>query len=821
MKPIAQTFLVSLPNTSIDGVFLNSINVYFASVSSTYGITVQIRTTENGVPTSNIVSGGQTHSTPSQVSSSTDSSVATSFAFSQPPFIQTNVQYAIVLIPDGGNSDYEVWTATVGGTDALTNSPIYVSNQLGNLFISSNDLVFTAVVGESMKYDIYINEFTSTSANIFYHVLRAEFLTINNQIGTFAPKEIVYVSNSIVSDAVLNISPTFVGSIGVGNTVYQTNGTSNVATGVVNSISASAIYVTNVVGTFSNTTGSYSNLISSTGNATISSLLQGVSVTNGANTFTVPNSNISDYAVNNTIYVLSSDRSVIDFRKIVGIPSNTTLSVATPFNFTNTSGAIVGRMAGDAGLFGCMNGTFQYFPGENYHMILGHSSANASVNFANLAGQYLFGMQSGATATIVSVDDLPIDSLTPNINYVAPAQTAISFSFAGTSNTTSYVNASSTFTSVSPGIPNEFTDNTRYVMSRSNELAKLSGNNSFLLQVEMSTANNLTAPWIDFVGTSLTFTHNIIPSNTQLSGYYLSLSNTQLSFVVGEVVTQGSGNTQANGVIAFANGSALRVNSVNGYFNVNSTPVVGALSAANAAVTAATWFDETLNNGYYAASRYISKNVILSANQNAEDLILYMNAFRAPGSNFNVYGKFLNNSDPDAFAKKAWSYMPESDTTSAQFSSLINRNNTVELEFGLPVSVLVDNYGARANSTSNTLIVQDTSLYNNNTYIYISDNNSTQFNVREITHTTNSTVLQLLTPPSFTSSNVSVGAIPSLQSATGAFKLANNSGIVRYVNSSDVVYDTFQTFAIKVVPTSNSSVIVPIMNDVRAIALQV
>ena len=49
----------------------------------------------------------------------------------------------------------------------------------------------------------------------------------------------------------------------------------------------------------------------------------------------------------------------------------------------------------------------------------------------------------------------------------------------------------------------------------------------------------------------------------------------------------------------------------------------------------------------------------------------------------------------------------------------------------------------------------------------------------------------------------------------------NNLGITRYVSNTDIVYDTYLTFAIKIVPTSNNPVIVPRCTDMRALALQV
>ena len=114
--------------------------------------------------------------------------------------------YAIVLIPDGGNDQYLVWTAQLGDTDVSTNAPIYTNNQLGNLFISSNDLVFTPVITESMKYNLYVADFfkgntsiSSATANVVYKILPTDFIKMTDTVSTFQVGEAVYASNSKIT----------------------------------------------------------------------------------------------------------------------------------------------------------------------------------------------------------------------------------------------------------------------------------------------------------------------------------------------------------------------------------------------------------------------------------------------------------------------------------------------------------------------------------------------------------------------------------------------------------------------------------------------
>lgn len=738
MKPIAQSFLVSQPNTGIDGVFLTKIDVFFKRVSSTFGITMEIRTVDNGFPTPNVIAGGRSRLAASSVVASDAASAATSFTFDSMPFLQSNMQYAFVLIPDGGNDEYLVWTALIGGTDVTTNAPIYTNNQLGNLFISSNDLVFTPVITESIKYNMYVAQFTASTANVYFRPVSTEFIKVNAQVGTFLNGEQVWPSNSTYTYAQTTINST---------------------------------------------------------------------------TVMVPNSSISDLAVNNWIFVATADRSTVNFRRIAGTVNSTAITVGSNISFTNTT-CLFGRMKGDGSLYANIKTQLQFSPQEELELVLINPTANSTLNFSTTANQFIFGLGSNASANISAVANKQYDSITPQINHIIPAQTAIDFSYNG------YSNAGikdSSFIPAREGLPNEFIDTERSFYSRSNALANntIGSNSTLLVRADMSTSNNLTAPYIDRLATSVVLTYNAPTAQSQLTGYHLNLTGTSGKFLIGETVTQGS-NTA---VVDNANNSYIRVISTTGAFS--NTSLVGASSGATANVTVATYYDETLENGYYGASRYISKNVILADQQDAEDLISYLTIYRPVGTQFLVYGKFLNGSDTDSFSSKDWSYMPELDVTTALFSSPVNRDDVIEAQFGLPSSIMIDPNGGVSNTSLANVTVLNSAYYTANSYVYLRDNTNGYFNVRKVSALANSSTLTLSSNPSFSSSNVTIGYIPNLQSQSGAFLYANNNNIIRYVTNTDVVYDSFKTFAVKIVPISNNSILVPIMKNMRTLALQI
>ena len=130
------------------------------------------------------------------------------------------------------------------------------------------------------------------------------------------------------------------------------------------------------------------------------------------------------------------------------------------------------------------------------------------------------------------------------------------------------------------------------------------------------------------------------------------------------------------------------------------------------------------------------------------------------------------------------------------------------------------------NYTTNTFVTSNSTsnVTGSGTGLTITVNNfnqSTFFDVAGVLAITNSTSAVLTSNISFTSGNVAIGTIPGMQSEHGAFRYADNSGIVRYIATDGTVFDTFKTFSVKIVLTSNASQIVPRMSDMRCLALQV
>jgi len=186
--PLAQTFLVGTArglnsfNDDANGAFLTAVDIFFQSVDSGNApITVQIRTTEFGIPTLTII-GDPVTLRPTDVVSgttilrdnvSTDGSVATRVTFPYPIFLPAGLEYALVLMAPE-SAEYTVFTARMGEKTINTQSlpdveTVRYTRQfaIGSLFKSQNGSTWTPDQYEDMKFKLYKAEFTSTEGILY------------------------------------------------------------------------------------------------------------------------------------------------------------------------------------------------------------------------------------------------------------------------------------------------------------------------------------------------------------------------------------------------------------------------------------------------------------------------------------------------------------------------------------------------------------------------------------------------------------------------------------------------------------------------------
>ena len=162
--PLAQSFLVNEPS----GVFVTSCDIFFQSKDDhDVPMVFQLRTMDNGVPTSHILPFSEIVVKPNQITTSADGSVATNIKFKAPVFLEGNKEYVMALASN--STKYSVYISRVGETDILTQS--FISNQpyLGSLFKSQNASTWEPSQWEDLKFTLYRADFLESGSVELYN----------------------------------------------------------------------------------------------------------------------------------------------------------------------------------------------------------------------------------------------------------------------------------------------------------------------------------------------------------------------------------------------------------------------------------------------------------------------------------------------------------------------------------------------------------------------------------------------------------------------------------------------------------------------------
>jgi len=235
--PLAQTFIIK-DRDNASGMFITKMDLYFQTKDPDLGMTVQIRTVENGYPARKILPYGQVHLKSSEVNLSDDGTAATTVSFPSPVFVGGGLEYCFVLMPDANNPNYNAYVRKTGEADLTTGTNLNVDGFEGIMFLSSNNRAWKPYEDEDIKFTIYRANFNSRQGTVDYQNNDFEFFTLGSINGTFAQGERVFVydnssnvtgnvSFSSTSETVTGTGSTFSTDLAVGNFIALTNGTSH------------------------------------------------------------------------------------------------------------------------------------------------------------------------------------------------------------------------------------------------------------------------------------------------------------------------------------------------------------------------------------------------------------------------------------------------------------------------------------------------------------------------------------------------------------------------------------------------------------------
>jgi hypothetical protein len=192
--PLAQTFSVGNnlgsqseieTNVDVNGATLTSLDLYFASIDSgNEEITVEIRSTEYGIPTRNIIGKpailkprtlNEDGTETININVSSTGNVATNIKFPEPIFLNPGREYAIVISSDK-SEEYSLWTAVMGQQTIETKNLPDVDTVrytkkvgIGFLYKNQNGSNWTPNKYQDLKFKLYKAEFTKTSGIAYFY----------------------------------------------------------------------------------------------------------------------------------------------------------------------------------------------------------------------------------------------------------------------------------------------------------------------------------------------------------------------------------------------------------------------------------------------------------------------------------------------------------------------------------------------------------------------------------------------------------------------------------------------------------------------------
>ena len=216
--PLAQSFTVE----ETTGVFVTKVDVFFSTKDNEdVPVIFSLRSMSNGIPTQNIIPLSEVVLDPADVNVSNDGTVATTFEFKGPVYLEGGMEYAMVLLSN--SAKYAVYISRVGEDDLATGN--YVANQptLGSLFKSQNASTWEPSQWEDLKYTLYRADFIESGT---FEVYNPQLTIGNGQIPQLTANPLELSSKQVRVG--LGTTLTDNGYV-MGNTFYQegTNATGN------------------------------------------------------------------------------------------------------------------------------------------------------------------------------------------------------------------------------------------------------------------------------------------------------------------------------------------------------------------------------------------------------------------------------------------------------------------------------------------------------------------------------------------------------------------------------------------------------------------
>lgn len=797
-QPLCQSFYVGSDMAqNQDGIYISSVDLYFSAKSNTQPISIEIRTMSNDAPTEKVVPYSTVIKSSFLVNiapTSTSDDAITKFVFEKPVFLKAGFYYALAINPGGQSPDYSVWTATVGKT--TTAGTVNNNWGQGKLYKSTtNGSNWTPVPNQFLKFNINRTKYDTN----FIGSGRASIVNGDYEFLSF-------------------INPSNIGFT-VGEYVYQ-QPTAHIAICSVSTATNQIILNTSAYGSLS----------------------------------TINPSPLSDFAVNDHIVICGSfpatDQQgwgrfnynlfgnsatlrvtqVVDGQTLVFGYANGAAATGAPF--TNTACHIYKVQPGEVTYdpstrivtgvgtkFDTNQNTNEKDQSDKRPLVI--HCANTTV--ARYEVLWPSAVNSSNTITLKNTPLNPIPTGTKAIPISAPVGRVVDIDYTRNLITLDRSTANASTGAASGGnvyaTPSFFAPGRTIVGTKSGATAIVAGIHNIVVNSVQPILQTTTPQ-----GTDITYTANLTTSDFNTLNI-LNYDPTMTNYFTNNQVIIASRSTE---VVKMANRKSFILNAKLTSNSTVLTPTIDLISGSSLLsktnIIGSSAAGEHKNNGN-AKSKYISKMVSLSEGNDAEDINVYLTAYKPVGTNLIVFAKILNSSDNEIFEDKDWSMLRQvSDST--LYSDSNNQDDYKEYQYTFTQNPITVPFTELITTNNTTTIVSTNSdtkwqtIFANGQLITLyTDIYGSNFEVNKIASIVSNTEITLANPVGI--ANTTSGIVAAMPFPYSAFKNTNNGNIVRYYNTNGSAYDSFRKFAIKIVFIAQDTHLVPKVGDIRVLALSV
>ena len=273
----------------------------------------------------------------------------------------------------------------------------------------------------------------------------------------------------------------------------------------------------------------------------------------------------------------------------------------------------------------------------------------------------------GATSN----QDMLVDAFNVTTTDFVPSSTAITYTYSAKLQSNTYTSE----VNVNPGKYGTTMYEHIYLNDNKGErIIEANSTTSFSLYGYLESRDDAVSPIISDAGTSV-FTIQYDINNCPLSNGLISITNNGSGYNANLTSVTVSAPTGKNGSQAYARANvvggiidAIYITTAgSGYIETPTVTIVDANSTPGTGATAVIT-GETSVKGGPAATRYITKKVVLEGGFDSGDLSVYLSAYRPVGTDINVYYKVLSRSDTQEFDDGYWQLMTKTKSCDGTYS---------------------------------------------------------------------------------------------------------------------------------------------------------